>query len=353
MFWFFKKQKFISGALPDDRPEKEKEKDFKFEEIVSSPEPVIWEEKTSWRTFPIFDQDGSGSCVAMSLAKILGIMHQVNQGEWIHFSAGYIYQQRKNKPLPGMTANDAWEIVRKTGCLLETFFPSQHKTDRQLDDYQVKNYEKEIAQIFKIKNYVELPAQDIEVVASTIQKTGKGVMVWFYFKVDEWDREIPIIKYNDLPFFAADRHSVVAVDFTLYQGKKALIIEDSWGRNKGKNGQRIITEDFYKIRNFYASYPINFRFEVEEIIKPTYRFERDLMYGMRNDYDVKKLQDCLKYLGLFPSNVESTGNYLEITRRAVYQFQIQYQVAPKEEIELLQGKRVGPKTRAKLNEIFG
>lgn len=353
MFSIFKKHKFQSGALLDIRPQEKKEKDFRFEEIVSEIEPVHWVEKSNWRKFPIFDQNGSSACVAMSLAKILGIMHQVNQGEWINFSAGFIYQQRTNRPGRGMMAVDAWEIVRKTGCLLEDFFPSQNKTDEELDNYFVKNYEKEIASVFKISNYVALPTKNIDVVASTIQKTGKGVMVWFYFAIDEWDREVPIIKYPNLDLITAPgRHSVVAVDFTLYEGKKALIIDDSWGRGRGKDGQRIITEEFYRERNFYAGYPINFRFEEKTITKPQYRFERDLWYGMTNDFDVKMLQKCLKYLGYFPMNTEETGNYFEITRRAVYQFQIDYKVASNEELQQLQGKRVGTKTRAKLNELF-
>lgn len=134
--------------------------------------------------------------------------------------------------------------------------------------------------------------------------------------------------------------------------KKALIIDDSWGKNRGRDGQRIITEDFYRARNFYAGYPINFKFEEETTEKPKYRFERNLVYGMANDNDVRMLQKCLKYLGYFPINAQETGNYFEITRRAVYQFQIDYKVASNEELQQLQGKRVGEKTRAKLNELF-
>jgi len=352
MFFILKKKRFKSGALIDDRPVIEKQKDFKFEEIVTTPEPVNWIEKDEWRKFPIFNQDGAGCCVAASLAKILGIMHQVNEGEWINFSAGYIYQQRKNKPLPGMYAIDAWEIVRNNGCLLEDFFPWQKKDDEDLDNYKVKSYEKEIASVFKIRNYIALPIKDIDTIASVIQKTKKGVMVWFYFTVDEWNRKEPVVKYPTLKISSADKHSVTAVDWTLENGVKKLIIDDSWGIKTGINGQRKITEDFFRARNFYAAYPINFKFEEEQTEKPWCKFEKDLIYGMLRSPDVKNLQDCLKYLGLFPVNIESTGNYLEITRRAVYNFQKKYQVAPIEEIEYLQGKVVGPKTRKKLNEIF-
>uniref|UniRef100_A0A7C3SQ48 Peptidase C1A papain n=1 Tax=Dictyoglomus turgidum TaxID=513050 RepID=A0A7C3SQ48_9BACT len=346
MFFFFKKSKKGTGALIDTRSEEEKQKDYLFEEIVSEPEPVNWVEKpqSQWRKFPIYDQNSSNACVAFSLAKILGIMHQVNEREWIDFSPGFIYQQRANKPQAGMGGVDAWEIVRKNGALLESFFPSQGKNDDYLDSYQVKNYEKQIAAVFRISNYVILPTKDINVIASTIQKTGKSVMVWYYWTYDEWDRSFPIIKNPALDISQADKHSVVAVDYTLYNGKKCLVIEDSWGKNRGINGQRIISEDFHSQRNFFAAYPINFQFEEATIQKPFYVFNKDLYYGMQ-DYDVKMLQCCLKYEGLFPLNSDCTGYFGGLTLSAVKNFQAKY--------GLPQTGYVGEMTREKLNQLFG
>ncbi len=343
MFNLFKKQKG-TGALLDTRPQEEKQKDYLWKEVVSSAEPVNWQEKSQWRKFPIFDQGQSNACVAFSLAKILGITHQVNEGEWIDFSPGFIYQQRSNKPNPGMAGVDAWEIVRKNGALLEAFFPSQGKDDTYLDTYFVKNYEKEIASVFRISNYVILPVKDIDVIASTIQKTGKGVMVWYYWTYDEWDRDFPVIRNYNLDIVQACKHSTVAVDFTLYYGKKCLIIDDSWGKSRGADGQRIITEDFHNQRNFFAAYPINFRFEDLSMPKPSYVFNNNLSYGMKND-DVKMLQCCLKYEGLFPVNSDCTGFFGGLTLDAVKKFQIKYNITP------VSGY-VAEKTRAKLNEIF-
>ncbi len=238
------KTKKGTGALLDNRPSEEKQKDYLWKEIVANPEPVNWQEKSQWRKFPIYDQNGSSSCVAFSLAKILGIMHQVNEGEWIDFSPGFIYQQRSNKPSAGMAGIDAWEIVRKNGALLESFFPSQGKDDHYFDTYPVKNYEKEIASVFKISNYVILPTKDIDTIASTIQKTNKGVMVWYYWTYDEWDRDLPIIKDYSLDSTSACRHSVVAVDYILTNGKKCLIIDDSWGCFD--KGTEILTKEGWK-----------------------------------------------------------------------------------------------------------
>jgi len=349
IFKLFKKHG--TGALLDPRSEEQKKKDYLFNEMVSSPEPVNWTEKKEWRNFPIFDQDNSSSCVAFSLAKIMGIQHQVNEGEWVDFSPGFIYQHRKNKPSKGMAGVDAWEIARKEGLLLETFFPSQNKNDKYLDDYKIKDYEREVAKVFKVGNYVTIPSRDIDTVASIIQKTGKAVMVWFYFGSGEWDKTVPIIKQYDLNLYdsGTSKHSVAAVDFTIHDGKKCLIIEDSWGK-VGIKGQRIITEDFFKERNFFCAYPINFKFNGSQEL-PEYEFKKDMEYGEQSD-EVAKLQDRLKILTFFPSNVESTGNYYGITRQAVKDFQFEYEVASQEELEAVNGMRVGSKTRAKLNEIF-
>lgn len=340
------------GAIVDTRPEVEKQKDFMFSEMVSSYEPVNWVEKKEWRSFPIFNQGKSEACVAFSLAKILGVMHQINEGEWIDFSAGFIYQQRANKPFGGMAGVDAWEIVRKNGCLLEDLFCSQNKDDLYIDNYQVKQYERDIAAVFKINNYVILPVGDIEAIASVIQKTGKAVMVWHFWNVDEYNRTMPVVLYDGLSVGSAQgRHSTAAVDFTLKDGKKCLVIEDSWGKAENTlNGQRLITEEFHKKRNFFAAYPINFKFQAFDDV-PRYIFTKQLSYGMI-DKDVVALQNALKYLGYFPSNVESTGHYLGLTANAVYKWQTEYKVAPIEELDQLKGRVFGDKSIIKMNELL-
>ena len=74
-----------SGALIDTRTEAQKLKDLRFEEIVASANPVNWVEKSpsQWRKFPIFNQDGSGSCVAQTEAKELGIMRWLKDGVYV------------------------------------------------------------------------------------------------------------------------------------------------------------------------------------------------------------------------------------------------------------------------------
>lgn len=352
---------FQSGALLDVRPESEKIKDYKFGEIVSAVNPVNWVEKpqSAWRHFPIFNQNGSGSCVAQTLAKLGGILYWLKNQIYVHFSATHIYQRRVNKPQGGMGGVDVFEVGRK-GITLEELVPSQSMTDAQMDSVDIPQYKQDVGTIFKIGNYVTVPEKDIETVASIIQTTGKGVMLWFYFKHDEWT-EHPVVKYPNLDRHASDtaRHSVTGVDPVLVGGKKCLIIDESWGQNTALNGQRIIDEDFYKARNFFAAYPVSFKFDDQNqpqpsptpVVKPKWTFTVPLVFGDIS-VDVTYLQNILKYEGFFPTNADSTGQYWAITAKGVLAWQKKYAIATNAELDALMGRRVGPKTIKKLNELY-
>lgn len=341
-----------TGANVDTRTEDEKLKDFTFEEFVAAANPVDWQPKTEseWRKFPIFNQNGSGSCVAQTMAKLMGILYWLKNQVYVHFSATHIYQRRSNRPGTGMQGVDAFNVARE-GVTLEDLVPSQGLTDYQMDGVQIPQYKKEVGEVFKIGNFVILPTKDIDTIASVIQTTGKAVMIWLYWKVNEWTN-VPEIKYPDLEFKTADKHSITATDFFLRDGKKCLLIEDSWGQGYGYSGRRIITEDFFKIRNFFAAYPVCFKFDdTQTSEKPKHTFTITLKFGDKNEY-VIWLQDILKYEGLFPSNVDSTGLYGAATAKGVMEFQTKYKVATPDEIAELQGRSAGPKTIAKLNELY-
>lgn len=355
MFDFLKEQKG-TGAMNDPRSEREQARDFAFGEVVKAPEPVKWVRKTEeqWRKFPIYDQNGSGSCVAQTAAKLLGVSYWLNNRQYVHFSATDIYQQRLNKPSGGMAASDVFKIISKNGATLEELVPSQMMTDAQMDGTEIPEYKREVGRVFKVSNYLAVPVGDIDAVASIIQKTGKAVMVWFYFVSKEWTTT-PTIVDTTLTNASAKalRHSVTAVDFTLTaDGKKALIIEDSWGPGYGKGGRRVVTEDFFKKRNFYAGYLMNFSFDAGKTEKPHHRFATEMRFGQTSP-EIRILQDILKYEGLFPTNTDSTGYYGGVTAYSVLAFQKKYKVASDVELNNLQGMVVGEKTLTKLNQLYG
>jgi peptidoglycan hydrolase-like protein with peptidoglycan-binding domain len=94
---------------------------------------------------------------------------------------------------------------------------------------------------------------------------------------------------------------------------------------------------------------MNFKFEETAIPKPQHVFLVNMSFGQTNE-EIKFLQNVLKYEGLFPTNVESTGYYGPVTQKAVGQFQIKHKVVDN---ETSPGYGIaGPKTREKLNLLY-
>lgn len=320
------------GANIDTRTDEERAKDIHFDEIVASANAVTWQEKSkdAWRKFPERNQGSKGfTCVANTMAKIAGILVWLKTGDYLAFSAADIYRRRTPKQ-EGMIGDDAFAIAQ-AGVTLEAVMPSEQLSDAQIDAIRPQQYTQDIAQIFKFGKQIVLPVADIESIASVINTTGKPVMVWFYFQQNEWSMFVPSIFNKSLDVHNALRHSVTAVDFTLYGGEKALVIEDSaWF---GGFNRRVITETFFLKRNWYAAYPMNFKFDEPVGQKPTF------VQG-----NTVSLQNCLKYEGVFPTNISSSGVYGSVTTQAVKDFQKKYGFE--------QTGVVGPKTMAKLQEIY-
>lgn len=339
------------GAAIDTRPDNEKVKDYKFNELVASTDQVQWQSKAEkdWRTFPIFDQKQTDQCVAFSVAKLMGIQHFIDEGEFIDFSKSHLYERRSNKPSAGMAAQDAFEIVRKEGLTLEPLYPTKlvNNNTAQLD---IKKHFAQVGEIFKINNYITVPTNNIDTVASIIQRTKKGVMTWFWGTYNEWDREVPRISDTNISLWKAPvRHSVTAVDAFIHNGEKSLLIEDSWG-NRGIKGRRIITEEFFQSRNYYNGYLMNFQFNPSPV-RTKFAVSKPVKFGLTNA-DVTAIQMALQQEGYFPSNVQATGYYGSITAKAVLEWQITNRVDDPMILNQLQGRVFGPKSVAVFNKMF-
>ena len=343
-----KKTHYGTGAIQDPRTSSEIEKDFKAEEIMAFGQ-VNWTEKpeSEWKKFPIFNQSSSGSCVAMTKAKELGILNFLEEKDFAELSPRDIYSRRANFPSAGMWGADANNISIRHGATLEVLMPSMGKNEMSMNisSDRLKSFEA-IGRIFRAKSWFSIPL-NFDSIASILDK-GRGVDVWFRWDVSEWDREIPRIDPNSN---RREHHAVCAVDRTLHEGKKAIIIEDSWGVNRGIKGRRIVTEDWVS-RMTWSSYFEDtdnlYLLNKESSTFPKYVFTRMLRVGSTG-VDVAQLQRCLGYLKdsvgyIFPLTQEPTGNYFGITRRAVERFQRMN--------SLTVNGVVDAPTRIKLNEVF-
>lgn len=348
-------QAIFTGVADDARSDEEKMQDYQAVEVAALP-PIEWQEKTTyqWRKFPIRNQNGSSTCVAQTGAKLLGIDNQIEENNFLEFSARDIYSRRTNKPNTGMWGQDALQLCSKIGSTLESRLPSENMTEAEIDaPFTLTADDQAIEDKYRAGGYVQLPL-DIDAIASVIEFQKKGVMIFVSFDSPEWT-DVPQVLKDNPPY----RHSITAVDAIMWEGEKALVIDDSWGRFNAWQGQRVLKESFLKARLFFAGYLLNLSNNRPENIqppKPKYYFKNVLLFedpGVANNtQDVKALQDILKYEQLFPQSVQSTGRYLQITAKAVLAFQRKYSVASPDELNALQGRRCGPKTVAKLNELY-
>ena len=333
-----------NGLQPDTRSEEEKAKDWQAEEVYGGVEPFFKvTEDFGWKHYQVRNQDGSGSCVANTIAKILEVKRSLNKGDSIKFSHAPIYINRSNKPQSGMIGVDALKLAIKYSSCKEIDMPSENMGDSTLDDLTLPDNYQELNNLVAPTNYLICPI-DFDYVASVIEKEG-SVMVWVDTSYSAWCKDIPTTGGKN----GGVRHSVTAIDAINLNGVEYLVIEDSWGKFGKYNGQRLITREFFKESVYFCAALTEFKYDVSDTPKLE-EFKIVLKLGDKFD-EVKRLQDFLKTQGVFP-NIESTGYYGNITAKAVYLFQVKNNVAPISELDQLKGKRVGQKTLNKINELI-
>lgn len=277
-------------------------------EIVATIAPVEWKEIDTSKlpSYPMYSQDGSGTCVAMSLSLIATILYKQRTGEDIKFSPAYLYKQRVNSGA-GMMIPNVFDIAGK-GMLPMQFMPCEDMSEGAVNDLIVEEWFKNVADGLALEDkFVNLGTGDFDTVVSTLQATGKPLMAWFKFNYDEWT-SIPLIKTTQPKL----HHSVTILPngFGTIKGKKYLIIQDSWGLSSTQyKGLRLISEDFFRQRNTFCGYPRRFKFQ-EGGDKPIY-----------DSKSIISLQKCLKYLGYFPLKVDFVESFGPLTKEALKKFQ--------------------------------
>lgn len=321
-----------TGLNPDTRTAEEKAQDFQQSEMYGA-FPLKWEEKTSYKTFTLRDQAQSSSCVGHGTAKTLETTTGIVE------SAHPIYSRRPKTPEKGMWLQQAGSILYHIGTAREALDASQGLIEDDMNKLVT------VETPLKIEAYGFCPI-NIDSIAQMIEQHG-GVALTFMSNYAEWI-DVPVM--NGVTVWG---HCVSAVDYTLYKGEKALVIEDSWGHatSIGNGGQRIITETFLKARCTGAMFFVN----PQEmfLLKPKYIFNKNLSFGMKND-EIKILQDCLKYEGLFAKSVESTGYFGSMTKKAVIDFQEKYKDFVLVPAGISHGTGyVASYTRKQLNALYG
>ncbi len=336
-----------NGALRDSRSQEEINKDYQHVELFGFGK-VEWKEKpeSEWKNFPIRNQNGSGMCGAFAGAKVLGA-NNVTEYQFKNLDTRFIYNLRSNRTSEGMEMNDLFKILTKYGAPEDPSLESDNLTEEKGNVYQYTDALKTEALKYRGQSYI-FSNRSIDEVHVALEN-GYYPIILLRCNIAEWTSEPKVISGMTGKDFNVS-HFVAVVDSTMYKGKKCIIIEDSWGSSYGKNGRRIISEDFFDQRIYQVGYTVDWKPVVDA--KPKYHFLQTLSKGMNNK-DVIALQNILKAEGLFPNVTESTGYYGSITSTAVKALWKKYNIATVDEINRLQGNTVGPKTIAWLNVHYG
>lgn len=347
---------FNYGGLADPRTDEERSQDWTHEELASA-SLVEWKEKpqSNWKLFETRNQVYSSSCMAHSGVKISGIDNFTETGEYVSLSAKPVYSGRFNKPGEGMYQQDCLSLLSKPTACLESQLPSNGLNEQELNEpFTVSEEMKASAEKYRANGYLTITNRTIDAVASVIAQ-GKGVQIMIFFKNEEYAQNVPQILYPELKSTEAYRHGVAATDFFIYNGKKALLIEDSAGIDStiDKKGWRIITEDFFNARCFSAGYLINKKNEGVE--KPVGTFRVPVQYGDINS-TVELLQQMLQYEGFLVTHIDGKplplGKFYAMTAQALKKWQIAHGILDFQYTTNMKKIRFGPKSISTANALY-
>lgn len=225
-------------VLPDPRSSEEKLNDLHFEDFAMAV-PVTWIEKpqSTWRSYTLRNQDGAGSCVGNGTAKALETKDKVV------YSAHPVYSRRSNAPGEGMFLADALNIMKNFGTTTEALDPSNNLNEQQIDAPVT------VATPKKVKDGGFITVTNLDAIANAIDTYG-GCPITVSIAWDEWNTEQGIPRYIPGSTISGG-HCLCAVDYILYKGEKALVIENSWGHDGdsiNQSGQVLFTQSFLNAR---------------------------------------------------------------------------------------------------------
>ena len=270
-------------------------------------------------SLPIKNQGATPQCVGFSCATIKDEKERREQND-VDFDGAWIYQKCKEidgmPDVKGTYFRAGLQVLQKVGAK-----PLITSTKQGLPE------------VFRIGWYARVDCE-FETLKRAIIQFG-GILAGFRGDNAGWKTA-----YIKPPKNIEWAHAVVLIGFT----KDYLIGQNSWGEDWGSDGLFYVPKDYlpFEAWNVLSDLPTELLPNPDN--KPKFFFQNNLYIGLRNE-EVRILQDCLKYLGCFPKEQESTGFFGSITQEAVKIFQQRYSISP------VSGY-VGPLTKAKLNELF-
>lgn len=342
-----------------DRPDP---RDYQWAELGAGAMPFDWDKgfdieeklagvlgKVSFK-IPVKDQNGSSSCGGQAWGYYGEVKEAIATKTFEERSAKFIYSQTFYPNGGGSTGRDNCILVTKQGWGLESLTvsyengkpPSEAFMTRPQDITDKARIEAKKALALSYANV----AIDIDSIAQAVKENDGVVILIEGSNNGTWLKPFPNPPVAGQSIW---RHWIYVGKAKMIDGKKHIGFINSWGQQVGINGWQWVGESY--MGNILSVWTLVFKPE-EPVNEFHHVFKTTMKLGEQSS-EVADLQRALQINGTFPKEVKCTGYYGDVTRRAVLNFQIKYQIASLSELYGLNGTNVGPKTRAKLNELFG
>lgn len=308
----------MNSALPDDRPQEKKDKDYRSIEIVAASIATFQNVKPTSLFATVFDQWYVGSCVPHGFYTMLeyeGILPPTfNQSQL------RAYRKRSNYPSSGSIGVDMLDKIRagQSG----DFATPPGFTEAQATAMDLIAGDKVIKDFKYFQHLDAKGIQDFTLIPPDIAQ-GKAVAIFIFATEEEWSEELVEVKSPDLVKENAEvRHCVCLIpngDFT-ENGNQWLTVHDS--AKFGGRHLRYITYDFLLKRAYfsgevYATGSLPTVPNNQTNMKPT----TPCQFNDTSDA-VKELQSFLVFQGKLETYL-MTGFYGPLTAKAVLWWQLE------------------------------
>lgn len=332
-------------------------RDYQWSEIGYGAVPFNWNEGFDIETklgfrLTVKDQNGSYSCGGQAWSYLAEILEALKTGTYEPRSAKYIYSQTYYSPTGGSTGRDNSNIFVKQGVATESKLSSMENGQPPSENFMRRTQDitydiRENAKLAVSTSYAQT-GTSIDDIAQAIRENNGVILGVAGSNNGSW-----LSIYPKPPVSGETQwyHWVLACKAKLINGKKHIGFVNSWGKNTGDSGWQWLSEDYFAVpgavwsgwTHVFAPFPVDNQFE--------HTFTRQLDYGM-SDPEVMWLQKALKLLGYFPSTVNPTMFFGNITKQAVQKFQIENGIVSSGSPSTTGFGRLGPATMKKLNDIF-
>jgi hypothetical protein len=318
------------------------------------------------------NQRQTPSCVSHAMAQLMKLWWYLKTGETVDFSprffhilSGHLQWNGAYDAAPdeGRDPTTVAKIAKNYGCATTATCPNDTTLPNDLynDPRAITQTALDEAAKYKIPGFLAIPPTQFAV-RQAIQTYGA---VSLLFRVSaafwsdkngnvSWDQAaVDPVRAPKSPADVISGHELVGSGWNTSLDHFVNSWSDAWAE-KGESDYLWNEWANYILEGIaIAEVPPSALALVQTLPPPDefkHAFSQDIAYGSSGD-EVRALQIALAIDGenVYP---EITGYYGNATRQAVLAFQYKYNVSAAANLQALNGRNVGPKTRAALNKIF-